>query len=206
MLQYIAIGGGLAFAAAMQPGPFQAYLLSRVAAIGWRRTLPAACAPLLSDGPIALVALVILGQLSPILQALLRGGGGVLLCVFAWRTYQQWRQDTHRTRSEPGRVPRTILEAALVNLLNPNPYLGWTLVLGPAVVSAWREEPAAGVAVVVSFYVVMIASTAALIVAFDGARWFGPKLQRALLGASALVLAGLGVYQFLAVLVALGAL
>ena len=99
-------------------------------------------------------------------------------------------------RAPAGKVPRTLLEAALVNILNPNPYLGWTLILGPVVVSAWREAPAAAVSVVAAFYCTMIAMLALLIVAFGSLRYFGSRLQRPLLLVSALVLLGLGVYQF----------
>ena len=55
--------GGFAFAAALQPGPLQAYLLASVAQRGWKRTLPAALSPLLSDGPIILVVLLVLTRL-----------------------------------------------------------------------------------------------------------------------------------------------
>jgi len=195
MLEHMAIGAGLAFAAAVQPGPFQAYLLSRVAASGWRRTLPAAFAPLLSDGPIALLALVVLGRLSPTLQGGLRAAGGGLLLYLAWRTFRQWRWPEPDRPEADDKVPRTLVEAALVNLLNPNPYLGWTLILGPAVLAAWRETPAAGVAVVATFYTTMILTTIALIFAFGGARLLGPRQRRTLLLVSGLVLAGLGVYQ-----------
>ena len=44
MFELMLIGGGFAFAAAVQPGPLQAFLLARVAADGWKRTLPAALA------------------------------------------------------------------------------------------------------------------------------------------------------------------
>ena len=88
------------------------------------------------------------------------------------------------------------MEAALVNILNPNPYLGWTLVLGPAVVAAWHEAPSSGVAVVAAFYATMVTMLAVLIIGFGSVRFFGPKLQRNLVLASALVLAGLGIYQF----------
>jgi threonine/homoserine/homoserine lactone efflux protein len=195
MVKYIIVGAGFAFAAAVQPGPFQAYLLSRVASSGWRRTLPAALAPLLSDGPIAFLALFVLGRLSPSMQRVLRSAGGVLLLYFAWRTLTQWRRPAALRPERDGKIPRTLLEAALVNILNPNPYLGWTLVLGPAVVAAWRQSHVAGVAVVAAFYVTLTSMVAVTIVAFGTARFLGPKLQRGLLLASAVVLAGLGVYQ-----------
>jgi threonine/homoserine/homoserine lactone efflux protein len=195
MLKYIVIGGGLAFAAAVQPGPLQAYLLSRVAAIGWRRTLPAALSPLLSDGPIALLALLVLGRLSSPMQSALRVAGGVLLIYLAWRAFLQWLRHVPGSLAPGDRVPRTLLEAALVNVLNPNPYLGWALVLGPLVLAAWQEAPGRAVTVVVAFYATMISMLAALIFAFGSARLLGPKLQRALLLVSGVILAGLGLYQ-----------
>lgn len=195
MLKYIAIGASLAFAAAVQPGPLQAYLLSRVAAIGWRRTLPASFAPLLSDGPIALLALLVLGRLSPAAHAVLRIAGGLLLFYLAWSAVRHWRTTGSDIGKTAGKTPRTLLEAALVNILNPNPYLGWSLVLGPVVVTAWRESPGRGVAVVAAFYVTMVAMLAASIFALGTTRFLGPRPQRVLLLVSALILAGLGIYQ-----------
>ncbi|MFH1277091.1 MAG: LysE family transporter [Candidatus Eisenbacteria bacterium] len=195
MLKYILIGAGLGFSAGVQPGPLQAYLLSRVASIGWRRTLPASLAPLLSDGPIALLALLVLGRLTPAMQGFLRAAGGLLLLYLAWRTFRQWRRPLSLASEMEGKTPKTIFEAALVNLLNPNPYLGWALVLGPLVVAAWRETPMNGVAVVAAFYATIVAMLAASILAFGSARSLGPKVQRTLLPVSALILAGLGIYQ-----------
>lgn len=195
MLKYVAIGASLAFAAAVQPGPLQAYLLSRVTAIGWRRTLPAALAPLLSDGPIAALALLVLGHLSLGTQSVLRTVGGGLLLYLAWGAFQQWRRNGSPPSEQSGRVPRTLIEAALVNLLNPNPYLGWALILGPVVVSAWQEAPRFGVAVVVAFYATMVSTLSVLIVSFGSARLLGPRFQRVLQFMSAWILAGLGVYQ-----------
>ena len=144
MIQYLLLGGGFAFAATIQPGPLQAFLLTRVATAGWKRTLPACLAPLLSDGPIALVVLLLLGQLSATTLLLLRAAGGVLLLYLAWGALRQWR--TPSASGSDSRTPRTLLQAALVNVLNPNPYLGWALVLGPSVVEAWQQHPANTVA------------------------------------------------------------
>ncbi len=196
MLKYMAIGASLAFAAAVQPGPFQAYLLSRVAAIGWRRTLPASLAPLLSDGPIAILALLVLGQLSPAMQNALRMAGGVLLLYLAWGAFRKWWLRSPDASEQGGKVPRTLFEGALVNILNPNPYLGWTLILGPAVVAAWQEAPSSGAAVVLAFYATMITTTAVLIFSFGSVRLLGPKFHRTLLFISSLVLAALGIFQF----------
>ena len=205
MLQSIIFGSGFAFAAAVQPGPLQAFLLSLVAAQGWKRTLPAAFSPLLSDGPIALLALLVLGQLPVVAQRSLRIAGGLLLFYLAWRALQQWRRPSSIGLQSAGAGPRTLFQAALVNLLNPNPYLGWTLILGPAVVSAWHQGPANAIVLIGAFYGTIVVSLAAFIVLVGTARFLGPRLQRALILISAVILGALGVLQVMVGLLGDGA-
>ena len=71
MWLYIVQGIGYGLAAAAQPGPFQTYLISQTLIKGGKRTLPAALAPLLSDGPIIALCLLVLSQLPPWLHRLL---------------------------------------------------------------------------------------------------------------------------------------
>ena len=134
MREAIFLGGGFALAAALQPGPLRAFLLASVAQRGWKRTLPAAFSPLLSGGPIALLVLFVLNRLPATLDLVLQAAGGVFLLYLAWANYRQWRGQTPTNAdSGGGAAPRTLVQAATVNILNPNPYLGWSLVLGPAV-------------------------------------------------------------------------
>ena len=195
MLEYVAVGIGFAFSAGVQPGPLQAFLLARVAATGWKRTLPASLSPLLSDIPIALLVLLVVGRLPAVAQLVLRAAGGILLFYFAWLTVLQLRQAPVPSAETPHSAPRTLLQAALVNVLNPNPYLGWALVLGPAAQAAWHQHPARAVALVVAFYSTMVLTLAASIFLFGTARFLGPRTQRGLIWASGLILAAIGVYQ-----------
>jgi threonine/homoserine/homoserine lactone efflux protein len=189
------IGGGFAFAAAVQPGPLQAYLLSSVAQRGWKRTLPASLAPLVSDGPIAVLALVVLNGMPAPFRGALQLAGGVFLIYLAWRSYRQWKTQTARDFGNDESVPRTVLQAAMVNFLNPNPYLGWTLVLGPECLAAWRVGPANAAALIAAFYATMVTVLAATILLFGTTRFLGSRGRRALVLVSATALAALGVYQ-----------
>ncbi|MCK4489615.1 MAG: LysE family transporter, partial [Anaerolineales bacterium] len=120
MLRYLLIGASFALAAGLQPGPLQAFFLSRVTENGWRRTLPAAFAPLISDGPIALIALTLLSYLPDAFRDLLQLAGGGLLLFFAWSSLRGWKNYQEVKAEEPQSRPKTILQAVLVNLLNPN--------------------------------------------------------------------------------------
>ncbi len=197
MLESLLLGGGFAFAAAAQPGPLQAFLLSQVAERGWRPVLPAALAPLLSDGPIAIVAIAMLGRLPPRLAPLLQVAGGVLLLYFGWTAFRASRR-AGAAADERASTPRTILQAASVNLLNPNPYLGWTLVLGPAAIAAWRRHPLDAVALLAAFYATMVTALAATIIVFGTTRLLAARGRRRLVLLSAVALAALGVYQLTA--------
>ena len=80
---------------------------------GWRRTLPIACAPLISDGPIILLVLLILSTVPPWLLLALQCAGGVFLLYLAYGAHRTWR--TYATRREPATEggQRSVLKAAL---------------------------------------------------------------------------------------------
>jgi threonine/homoserine/homoserine lactone efflux protein len=194
MLEYLLIGASFALAAGLQPGPLQAFFLSRVTEDGWRRTLPAAFAPLISDGPIALIALTLLSYLTDVFRDLLQLAGGMLLLFFAWSSLRGWKNYQEVKAEEPQSGPKTILQAVLVNFLNPTPYLGWSLVLGPAVLTAWNEGPRFAVLLISSFYITMISISMVLIMLMGTTLLLRSEARRSLILVSALLLAGLGIY------------
>jgi len=195
MLSYLIFGASYAFACAVQPGQFQAYLISRAIEHGWRRTLPAALAPLLSDVPVIALVLLVLTQVPPLFVHLLRLAGGVFLLHLAAGALRACRTYDQRASSPPAPARRTLLEAAVVNLLNPNPYLGWALVMGPLLLQAWRESPATGMGLIAAFYLTMVIASGAIVMLFSLARSLGPRVARSLVAVSAAALAAFGAYQ-----------
>lgn len=195
MWLYILQGSGYGFAAAVQPGPFQTYLISHTLTKGWRRTLPAAFAPLISDGPIITLCLLVLSQVPLWLQRVLYIAGGLFVLYLAYGAYKAWQNfDANALSTEMG-IQRSVFKAALINTLNPNPYIYWTLVTGPILLAGWRETPINGVSFLAGFYMAMILSLSTMIIVFGSARPLGPKVNRALLGISAVALFGFGVVQ-----------
>ncbi len=189
-------GAGLGFSAAVSPGPFQAFLLARAVRHGALRTLPAAVAPLASDGPI--IALVLLA-LTRAPAGFLRGvqvAGGLLLLWLAWTAARAFRSPAGGTPPpEPGAPLRGFGQAILVNALSPGPWIFWSLVTGPILVRAWRESAAEAASFLAGFYLVLCGGNAALVLAFAGARRLGPRATRALGALSAAVLLGFGLLQ-----------
>lgn len=191
----------LGVVAASQPGAFQAFLLARSVRDGWRRTLPLALAPLLSDGPIAAVALLLLSRAPAGWLRILAGAGGAFALLLAWEAGRSLRAELRLRASGQGRPPRPervdarggVLRAALVNLLNPAPWTFWALVLGPLAIQAGRASALSAVAVVGAFYVALIGGFTALIVAFAAAARLGLRVRLGLQAASVVALAAFGV-------------
>lgn len=194
MLPYLIQGIAYGFAAAVQPGPFLTYLISLTLRSGWRRALPAVFAPLLSDGPIIALVLFVLSRIPSWWVQVLRIAGGGFLLYLALNALRAWRDYDPQAMQSP-RAANNLLRAALINLLNPNPYIYWSLVMGPLLLTAWREAPANGVTLLLVFYLIMISGMAGIMLLFALTRRIGPQVSRALLGLSALALAGFGFYQ-----------
>jgi threonine/homoserine/homoserine lactone efflux protein len=195
MLGYIIQGLGYGFAAAVQPGPFQTYTLSQALNRGWRHALPMALAPLLSDAPIITLMLLVLSQVPDWLQRFLYIASGLFILTLAWGAFQAWRAFDAAALLEANPSRQGLLKATLMNMLSPGPYIFWSLVTGPILLEGWREAPALGIGFLVGFYAAMVAALTVLILLFGLAKHLGPKVNRILLGVSAIALIGFGLYQ-----------
>jgi len=195
MWLYILQGIGYGLAAAAQPGPFQTYLISQTLIKGWRQMLPAALAPLVSDGPIIALCLLVLSQVPPWLQRFLYIAGGLFLLYLAYGTYKSWKNFDPTIPHVDKETQQNILKAALINTLNPNPYIFWSLVTGPILVTGWRETPVHGLGFLAGFYATMILGFSLIIIVFGSTRQLGTKVNRALLGISAVALFCFGLLQ-----------
>jgi len=194
METYLIQGLGYGLAAAAQPGPFQTYLIAQTLTKGWRRTLPAALAPLISDGPIILLAILVLNRFPEGWQNALSIIGGLFVLYLAWDAFKTWQTFEERDpdiEKETG----SVFKAAMTNALGPGPYLFWGLVTGPILVNGWRESPVYAVVFLLGFYGTMVLTLAVLIVGFGEARHLGQRLNRLLIGISMLALFGFGFHQ-----------
>ncbi|MBK6645072.1 MAG: LysE family transporter [Anaerolineales bacterium] len=195
MWLYLFQGIGFGFAAASQIGPFQTFLISQALTRGWKRALPGAFAPFISDGPIVLLSVLALSQLPEWAQCVMYILGGLFVLYLAYGSYKSWRNFDETFAQPELSGQQTIFKAAMTNLLSPGAYLFWMFVTGPILVQGWREMPIHGLGLVVGFYSSFILCLIAMIVVFGAASKLGPKLNRALLGLSCIVLFGFGLFQ-----------
>ena len=164
---------------------------------GWKKALPAAFAPLVTDMPVILLVLVILNNLPESFLRILQIGGALFIFYLAWESLQAYRQFREIEAAQDTSTWGTLLKAATMNILGPGPWLFWSLLNGPNLLLVWAMSPWWGVAYLVSFYGVFILSNIALILVFSSMRKMGEGVRRSLLLVSAIILAGFGIYQLL---------
>jgi len=195
MWLYIIQGIGYGFAAAAQPGPFQTYIISQSLTKGWRKTLIAALAPLVSDPPIITLCLLVLSQVPIWFQRFLYITGGLFILYLAYSTYKAWKNFDSNIPVSQSETGQSLWKAAMMNALSPGPYIFWSLVTGPILIRGWRETPIHGISFMAGFYVTMISMLGLIIIVFGTARELGPKVNCTLLGVSTIALFCFGLYQ-----------
>ena len=191
---YLIQGLGFGLAAASQPGPLQTYLISQALTRGWKKSLINAFAPLISDAPIILLCVLILSQVPDWFQQFLYIASGLFILYLAYGTFESW-QNFDENQPQPESKIDGLPKAVMMNFLSPGPYIFWSLVTGPILVKGWRETPLHGISLLLGFYLSFISALMLIIFIFGTAAKIGPKVNRAMLGISAIALFAFGLYQ-----------
>ncbi len=166
----------LGLSAVSVPGPLQAYLLNVTLRYGWRRGIFVVLSPLVTDGPIILVTVFLLGQLDERIIQGIRVAGGLVLLWIAWGAWQQYRAGASYTAEVDSDDPRlgasvspwrVLGTACAMNFVSPGPYLFWTTVTGPLLLEALEISPLAALGMLLSFYGTFIGGMVILVLVFN---------------------------------------
>jgi threonine/homoserine/homoserine lactone efflux protein len=185
------------FSAGVTPGPLQALLLSYAIEGGWKKALPAVFAPVISDGPVILLVLLVLNHVPAGFVRFLQIGGALFLLYLAWDSFRAYRNSQAVETQVETTTVQTLLKATAMNLLSPGPWLFWSLINGPNLIEAWQVSPWWGAGYLGAFYGVFVLTNAVLIGLFSSVRQMGERVRKGMLLVAALALAGFAVYQFL---------
>lgn len=196
MLLFFLQGVALAFPNILLPSPFKLFLISQALQKGWRKTLPACCAPWLTDGFIVALALFVLSQIPPWFVSVLRLAGGLFILYLAWKAMVRLRQGGAKWAVNEAAAQRSFWQAVGINILNPNPYILWGVVAGPIVLQAWREQsPAVGLSFVLGFYLMFVLGLVGLTILFGTVGQMSERLNKLLSVLAAVSLLLFGFYQ-----------
>lgn len=192
-MPYILLGLSLGLSAGLAPGPLLALVIQRSLHGGLVSGLRVALAPLLTDLPIVALAFFLVGRLPQAGLDAMLGIGGLFVI---WLGIDAWRHgsdgiDTATTTS----ARQDLLHGALINFLNPHPYLFWAAVGAPTVLTAWRSDRAGAIGFVLGFYVLLIGSKIALAYIFSRAKRLPANRHRQLIQFSSLLLFAAGLFM-----------
>ncbi|MCK4837375.1 MAG: LysE family translocator [Desulfobulbaceae bacterium] len=170
MINYILSGTLLGLSAGFSPGPLLTLVVSETLQHGTRAGFKVALAPILTDLPIIVLTVFVLGKLSGFNTVM----GGVSLLgglVVMFLGYQGLRTRGDVINPEAPRSD-SMLKGVIVNLLSPYPYLFWLGVGAPIMLKAAEQNLAAAAGFVVTFYVLLVGAKLVLALLVGRSRTF----------------------------------
>jgi threonine/homoserine/homoserine lactone efflux protein len=194
-------GISLGFVSGISPGPLMTLVLSASLQRGFRAGALTAMAPLLTDVPVILLSLVVLQRVPEWFLTVLTLAGGAFVIFLGVRTIADTRTNTmDATTGKAG--SGDLVRAALVNLLNPHPWLFWVTVGSPFLIRSWGEAPWRALAFLLSFLGLLVGTK--VVIAWGaarGRRFMSEPWYRLVIAACGALLVALGlllVWQALA--------
>ncbi len=192
MVAYLLQGIILGFAAGISPGPMLGLVISQTLRYGWRAGNIVALAPLISDMPIIILMVFVLGHLPPLMLHILSLLGGAFVIYLGMETIRNANAEV--TVDKAVHSGRVLLPAVATNLMNPHPYLFWATVGGTLFIQSFATAGiVASMVFVGSVYALLVGTK--LGIAFLVSRsqsWLKGRTYHATLISSGMLLIGLG--------------
>lgn len=189
-MTFLLLGAAIGFVAGVSPGPVLTLVVTETMKGGWLRGAAVAAGPLLADGPIIVVAVLVMHELPPAFAPAISIVGGVFLLYLAITAALNAR-NAALPRGERLSARGGLATGLLARALSPHPYLFWFLVGGPTLSRAGQLEAAA---FLLGYYITIVGSNVGLALALH--RWIGllsQRVYRALLLLGGVILAVYGV-------------
>lgn len=197
---HLVSGAVLGLAAGVSPGPLLTLVVTQTLQYGTREGVKVALAPMLTDLPIIVAALLLvvsLAEVGPVL-GIISLLGGLYVGFLGWSTF---RSGSGAARQDAPR-PCSLKRGVAVNFLSPHPYLFWSVVGGPLLFQVLETSLAAAGVFLLLFYGGLVGSKMLLARLVGGIRgllhstWYRLTLQGLglvlLLFAALLIRDGLG--------------
>ncbi len=195
-MTYLLIGFSLGLSAGVSPGPLLALVMQRSLKGGFASGARVAFAPLVSDLPIVVLSILLVGRLPEwALNGLLVVGGLFVI----WLGIDGFRRGgAGLDAADAASARQDLAHGALVNFLSPHPYLFWATVGAPMFVRAWNSSPIDAVAFIVGFYTLLIGSKVVMAYLFSRAQGLPPHWHSRVLRFASLLLVIIGVLMLYA--------
>ncbi len=151
----------LGFSAGIAPGPLLTLVIAQSLSHGIAEGIKVAVAPLITDIPIIVAALVLGSRVTaPLPLGVLSLAGAAYLSYLAWENMAA----KPIVPGETVRAPRSVKRGVIANVLNPHPYLFWITVGTPLLHKAWAAGPPVAILWLAGFYSMLVGTKIVLAV------------------------------------------
>lgn len=160
--QFISAGIILGLISGISPGPLLTLVLNQTIRHNKTEGIKVALSPLITDLPIILITVLILGRLArfDMFLAVISFAGAIFLAYLGIESLRTRELSIRLQTSDSGSLKKGII----ANFLNPSPYLFWATVGTPLMLKAYKTDLLTSILFMMSFYVFLIGSK--VVVAF----------------------------------------
>ena len=122
----------------VKPGPLMAVVISETMIHNWKSGLKVALVPLITDGPVILLSVILyeLLTINVIAQAIIGFLGSIILI---WLGIDCFKKSKIKFDDTP-KVSHSLKKGIITNLTNPNMYLYWGLIGAPFLLDAYSTN------------------------------------------------------------------
>ena len=156
--------------AGISPGPLLILVITETLNYDMKEGIKVACAPLITDLPIGLMAILIFSRLSHVESIV----GLVSLCGAFFIAYLGYESITAKgVPITNGHIkPQSLKKGIVTNFLNPHPYLFWLTIGAPTVMKALSINIFSALLFLVGFYVLVVGSKVMVAATVSKSRFF----------------------------------
>jgi threonine/homoserine/homoserine lactone efflux protein len=178
----------------ISPGPLMTLVISSSLERGFPAGASTAIAPLLTDLPVILLSLLVLGRLPEWFLEAVTIAGGLFVIWIGTKTVRNAGRDLEEGPAD-GVPSQAVFRGAMVNLLSPHPWLFWFTVGTPFMIQRWSTARWESVAFLSIFMVLLVGCKIALALAVSrGRRFLGTGGYRYTLAGCGVLLVGFGLH------------
>jgi threonine/homoserine/homoserine lactone efflux protein len=170
VIAFLSAGVALGLYAGFSPGPLLTLVISQTIKHGPREGVKVAFAPIITDFPIILVSTFLLVRLSNYksVLAVISILGGIFLVYLAYVSIRTKGVEVDMDEE----LPYSFMKGAIVNALNPHPYVFWVTIGAPLIIKSLAESYIAPVLFVGSFFGCLVGSKVLLVIITGKSRHF----------------------------------
>jgi threonine/homoserine/homoserine lactone efflux protein len=158
VIPFLTAGAIFGLSGGIAPGPTMTIIIAQAVRHGWRGGVKVALSPLITDGPIIVVGVLLLSLFREF-----NGFLGVIsflgACFLVYLAYESWTTSTIQVEVRAVN-PRSILKGVVANFLNPSPYLFWFTIGCPMILQAYEVSSSAVGAFILSFFLGLVGTKA----------------------------------------------